>query len=269
LTKIMSGDEILVLALCGILAAVGWGRWYYHLIAATRIGSVVGDRLPLYVTPLFCGALLLAILNGYASHDVRDSDTYLSFYTVMGAAWLLLAVLVMPLLGVSPRLDALERRNRAATIAVAGAMIGVTFAFAGGNIGDGPGWWVVLFSSGLATLSLLVLWVLVAGNTSLTDHLTIDRDRASGVRFAALMVAAGAIMGRAVAGDWTTGPQMVQDFAVTAWPVLGLAALQIALERQVRPTARNPHPDVMLWGVLPGTFYLAVAVISLLGVGWW
>jgi hypothetical protein len=52
--------------------------------------------------------------------------------------------------------DATARRKPAQPLEhgnpAAGAILGLTLAFARGNIGNGPGWWVVVFSAGMSTL---------------------------------------------------------------------------------------------------------------------
>ena len=53
--------------------------------------------------------------------------------------------------------------NAAAAMATAGATIGVTLSYAGGNIGDGPGWWVVVFSAAIATAGLFACWLASVG----------------------------------------------------------------------------------------------------------
>lgn len=35
-----------------------------------------------------------------------------------------------------------------AAYAIVGALAGITFSFARANVGNGPGWWVVVFSAG-------------------------------------------------------------------------------------------------------------------------
>jgi hypothetical protein len=205
----MSSDEGFVFLVCIVLAAVGWGWYYLHTFSATMIGSVPTRRGILNLTPLLCLVLLFIILKLFASHDVRDDGTYLAFYLLMGAAWIPLAMWLLPLVGFDPRRDPIHRRNPAAIIAIVGVMIGLTLCFAGGNIGDGPGWWVVLFAAVLSTGSLLLLWALVEGFTDLSDAITIDRDIASALRLAGFLVACGAILGRAVAGNWVSADETI------------------------------------------------------------
>src|SRR5688572_22890913 len=216
----MSGDERLALIVSVPVALLLWGRWYFHAAVVRAIGGTTSSRAPVLVAPLLAAVLLFIVLRRFASHDVRDSGTYLAFYLVLGAAWVGVAARLLPWLGVSPRLDALERRNAAAAVVVAGAVVGLTLAFAGGNVGDGPGWWVVVFAAGLATVGLLGGWGLVQSVAGVAESVTVERDVAAGVRLAGLLTAAGLVLGRAAAGDWVSAGATVRDFVRVGWPVV-------------------------------------------------
>ena len=265
----MSSDEGFVFFVCILLAIVGWGWYYLHAFSATTIGSLPTRRGILNLTPLLCLVLLFVILKLFASHDVRDDGTYLAFYLLMGAAWVPLAMWLLPLVGLDPRRDAIHRRNPAAVIAVVAAMIGLTLCFAGGNIGDGPGWWVVLFAAVLSTGSLLLLWALVEWVTDLGDAITIDRDIASAVRLGGFLVACGAILGRAVAGDWESAGATVSDFVRIAWPVVLLAFAQVVLQRLLQPAPQRPAPGTLMGGVVPAVVFILIAAVYLVVIGWW
>src|SRR4051812_13339427 len=93
---------------------------------------------------------------------------------------------------------------------------------AGANIGNGPGWWVVIFSAALATGSLLVLWIALADLTPVADAVAIDRDPAAGIRLGGWLAASGLVLGRAVAGDWESAWQTVAEAAAALPFVLTL-----------------------------------------------
>ena len=265
----MSGDEGLVLIVCCVIALAGWGHWYFMTRVVAGFGPARERRTPLYLIPLLCVALLFVVLKLAASHDVRDSLQYLFMYLVMGAAWVVAWTAPMRLLGVSPRDDALERANPAASYAVAGAIVGLTLAFAGGNIGNGPGWWVVVFSAGMATLTLLLVWAIVQSLGGTSELVTVERDVASGVRLGGFLAAAGLICGRGAAGDWTGAANAARDFALIAWPVLPLAIVEVAASRMLKPTPQWPRPSVVASGLLPATVYLALAAAYVWEVGPW
>jgi uncharacterized membrane protein YjfL (UPF0719 family) len=263
----MSPDEWVVFAASAVLAVAGWWHWYMPLTSVRRLGAAARGRRLLALTPLLCALALVAALRLAASFDVRDSSLYLTFYVVVGAAWVRLGSLLFPLLGLSPRDDVIERGNGAAALAVAGALLGLTFVFAGGNVGDGPGWWVVLFSAGLATAGLAVAWYLLERLSHVADVVTIDRDPAGGLRLGAALAACGLILGRAVAGDWVSTAATVTDFARVGWPALLLVAAAAAVERVTRPTADSPAPQPTLYGGFPAVLYLAAAMVYVLQLG--
>src|SRR4029453_10538043 len=149
-----------------------------------------------------------------SAHDVRDDPTYLFMYVLLGAAWVGVWIRLLAMTGVSKRDDVVERSNSSAALAVAGATLGITLCYAGGNIGDGPGWWVVVFSAALATLALFAAWLLLGFASGVSDAVTVDRDPAAGLRLAAFLIGCGLILGRAVAGDWESAAATVREFAI-------------------------------------------------------
>ena len=170
---------------------------------------------------------------------------------------------VFTYLGLSVRDDVIERRNRAATLAFGGALIGVTCCYAGGNVGDGPGWWVVVLSAALATATLIVVWMLFTQVTPVSDTIVIDRDPAAGWRLAGLLVACGVLLGRSVAGDWTTAHEMVADWVRWLPIVSAIVVAAILLERLARPRVGRPLAPVVALGLLPAVLEggAAVAVV--------
>ena len=263
----MSEDEVFVLVASGVLAAIFWIRWYRHCQAVTWVRSGLGLRLAVIAVPVFCGALLWLVLRHLAAHDVRDAPQYLAFYLVFGAAWVGLGIRLLGLLGLSVRDDALERRNAAAAWAAAGGLIGLTLCYAGGNIGDGPGWWVVLYSALLSTASLLGLWAVLERLTRVSEAVTVERDVASGMRLGGFLVATALILGRAVAGDWVSAAATNVEFLRQAWPVLVLLLLAVPLEWLCRPSVEQPAPPWFVCGLPPAVMYLGGAVLWLANVG--
>jgi hypothetical protein len=265
----MEIEEIFVFMLAVAGTAVTWSRWYWGLARATRIGPGSISRGVLSLLPLACALLLFGILRQFASHDVRDDIVYLAFYMVLGFAWVGAALWLVRLLGLHPKGDAVDRRNPAAAAAVAGAAIGITLCYAGANIGDGPGWWVVLFSGALATASWFGLWAITGRLTDMADAITIDRDLASGIRLGGFLVAAGLVLGRSAAGDWVSGLDTTADFAAIAWPAALLVLPQAALQRLFQPTPEHPSYNAVAAGALPAICYIAIAALYLMAVGWW
>lgn len=267
--SVMSGDEFLLLIACSLVSVFTWGPWLHQAATCARVGCESRDRWGLYLYPLLCAAMLLVVLRFYASWDVQISPFYIGFYLVMGAAWVGIASRVLAVFGLSARDDVIERRNRAAGHAIGGALIGLTLCFAGANIGNGPGWWVVIISAALSTVTFFVLWILLNRFTHLADSVTIERDPASGLRLAGYFIASGLILGRAVAGDWTSVDATVIDFVKTAWPVLLVWGAAVMMERTFRPTHERPLPPPLQYGLAPLAAYVALASFFVAQAGPW
>lgn len=263
----MSGDEVFMLIASAIVALTSWGVWY---IAPALVRSV-GRRPPawrlLRLTPLGAAALLWVVLRNAASFDVRDDPRYLTFYLVLGAAWVGVWIRWLAVAGISTRDDVVERRNGSAALAVTGALLGITLSYAGGNIGDGPGWWVVVFSAALATPALFVAWMLLEAVSGVSDTVTVDRDPSAGLRLGGFLIACGLILGRSVAGDWVSAEATVRDFAATAWPVIVLVVVAAVVERVARPTPDSPRPALLPYGFVPALLYVAGAAYHVMRLG--
>jgi uncharacterized membrane protein YjfL (UPF0719 family) len=265
----MSGDEVLVFIACTFVSLFTWIPWLWQAAFCARRCSRTGDRWGLFVFPLLGAALLAAVLRLFSSWDVQSSPVYTAFYLVMGAAWVGFACRFLALFGLSARDDVIERGNPAATFAIGGALLGLTLCFAGGNIGDGPGWWVVVFSAALSTLAFFLLWALLHRYTGLADAVTIDRDPASGLRLAGYFIGSGLILGRAVAGDWASMTATVVDFVATGWPVALLWAAAVLLERTFQPTRERPFPSPVSHGLAPLAAYVGLAAFFVAQAGGW
>ena len=263
----MSGDEVVMLVVSAIVALVSWGAWFIAPASVSRVGRRPSGRRLLKLTPLVAAALLWVVLRNASAHDVRDDPAYLTFYLMLGAAWVGVCIRWLAIAGISTRDDVVERANGSAAIVVAGAMLGITLSYAGGNIGDGPGWWVVVFAAGLATLALFASWMVLELATGVSESVTVDRDTSAGLRLAGFLIACGLILGRSVAGDWVSAEATVRDFAVAAWPVIVLVIVAAILERLARPTPDAPRPPVVPYGLVPAFLYVAGAAYQVMWLG--
>jgi hypothetical protein len=153
--------------------------------------------------------------------------------------------------------------------AAAGGLTGLTLCFAGANIGDGPGWWVVLYAASLSTVTLFAVWACLERLTHVSEAVTVDRDVASGLRLGGFLAAAGLILGRAVAGDWVSVGATNVEFVRMAWPVLVLLVLAVPVERVFRPSVEQPAPAWLLCGLLPLMIFVGGTVVwvALMGPG--
>lgn len=259
----MSPDEHAVCVVSFFLAVILWGRFYW-LAAATLPGARGrSGRTALLLAPAIALIACELILITLAARDVRNSPTYLGFYSVVAAAWLSLFTSVLTLSGISPRDDVFERSNRAAGWACTGAILGAAFCFAGGNVGDGPGWWVVLFSAALATFALFVLWLIVELFAGFSESITVDRDDGAGLRLAGALAGLGLILGRAVSGDWRSAEATIEDFVNGGWPALVLSAAVVIMERSYQSSAGRRSPNILVQGLVPALSYVGSAAIYL------
>lgn len=265
----MSADEIVVTRAAVAFGPIAWILWFVRASGSTLPGRGTTGLGVLAATVVGCATLTLTVLvTAAASRDVRTAIEYLFMYSMLGLAWLRMAELFFAYAGVSARNDVVERGNDAATIALSGALLAVTCCFAGGNVGNGPGWWVVLFSAALAAAGLMLAWQMYALLTKGGDAVTIDRDRASGMRLALFLVACGLVLGRSVAGDWRSAEMTVQDF-IRMLPFVGIILVAaILIEPIGRPSIERPHLPFATHGLGLGLVYVAFAILALLFVGW-
>lgn len=262
----MSGDEGFAFFASIMGVVIFWGSWCFTCLTSNAFGRSQSLVTFALLAPAACAALLLLLLRRYASFDVRDDAVYLAFYTTMGAAWIGVVARLGGLLGLSFRDDWLERRNPAAACAGIGLLLGSTFAFGGGNIGDGPGWWVVVFCALLSTAALAASWWLCAAASGVMEKVILDRSPSAGVRLGAFLVSVGIIAGRSVAGNWENTNATLADFAKLSW-VLFPYALAIGLvERQ---QARRSSNDSLAFAAMWATGHLAFALWYVKQAGPW
>jgi hypothetical protein len=262
----MSGDEFFVLAISVVLSAVVWVRRYFRNLASTRL--VGGASLLLvWIAPFAGFALIFAVLRTLAARDVRNAPEYLFMYEALGIAWMGAGLVLTAALGLDPIADPVERRNPGAAVVSAGAMLGFACAYAGANIGDGPGWWVVLFSGALSTGALLVVWALVNLGAGVTELVTIERDRGAAWRLGALLAAVGLVAGRGAAGNWHSYQGAFEDFLAVAWPVSIGVLVEVGFSLVFKPTQSNPIPAPLAVGLPPALAYLVAAVVYVLKLG--
>lgn len=266
----MSEGEILVLIGSIVLGGLSWGALATAMMRRSPLYGSMGLRVGLLGVSAACMLGLLALLTAFAASDVRTAPEYLAMYTALGIAWVgVMRGVLGALLGVRARDDVAERSNPAAFLVQCGIVVGLTLSFAGGNFGDGPGWWVVMPSAGLATLALVGVWHLVETVGHLSYVVTVERDAATGLRAGAMLAACGAIFGRAVAGDWTDHAGLLIDFVSQAWPAVIIAGAECVAIRVLRPSAEMPRPSVALAGVPLALASLGIAAATIVLLGWW
>jgi len=262
-----SQDELFALFISGSIALFSWGRFLMQviLIRPYRYQPVI--RLPWYTSVILSGVVLFYILNQWSSHDVRDSQQYTFFYFVLGAGWLGLGCYVLSYLSLCFRDDLLERNNAASGWACGGALLGIMLCFAGGNVGDGPGWWVVIYCAVLATGTAALAWIILDALTNAADNISIERDVATGMRIGGFWIATGLILGRAVAGNWVSYDAANKDFFLLGWPLLLLLTIATLVELPLRPGGAYEKTSVFLKGAVPAVAYVLGAVLYMVSLG--
>jgi hypothetical protein len=255
-----SSDEAFVLIFSILLALICWLTWYSQLGMVRRQFRRSGGRGLLAWTPAVCAGILYVVLKLWSAEDVRSDPAYMFFYMIAGAAWVGIFRLQLPLFGIVARDDVLERGNTAAVWPFFGALIGGTCCFAGANVGNGPGWWVVFFSAALSTAALLASWSAVHLFTGLCEKVTVERDPSAALRAAGLLIGIGVILGRAVAGDWVSAGSTVLDFGLKAWPALVLVAAAGTVERSCLPQRGQDGSTTAATGWAPALAYVGAGI---------
>jgi hypothetical protein len=257
--------EMLVMLFSGYLSVKSLKDWYGRLPGT---GPVRRDRTIKYVLgilPVAAFFIILYTLRFLASFDVVNDFFYILFYVLLGFAWTFIGMRwIFSFFDISWIDDVLNSNNRAALYTVSGAFLGLVMIYSGANIGDGPGWWCVIFAGGLGLISRFLLGRLVNSFTQIFERITVDRDMYCGIRFGAYLLASGIILARASAGDWTSFFDTIVEFLV-GWPVLPLTVLAILVERYYiyKAGLKESINNTYLFGSLYwGIVYLIIGVIS-------
>jgi hypothetical protein len=266
----MDEMEIIIL-LCSFWGtAVFLKSWYGGVfnIYPKRENRLIKNMCALL--PVLVFIIILYTLRNLASYDVVMSLIYIYFYIFLGFIWLAATMrFSFYCLNISWKDDVMENRNKAALWALVGILLGAALIYSGANIGDGPGWWCVIFAGGLGMIMWFILGAIMIKFTQVGDSITIDRNVGSGIRYGSYLLASGLILGRASSGDWTSFESTVIEFGV-GWPVLFLALLVFLVElyyghdsNSVEERIKNRIGSSIIWGSL----YMIIAVTSVLFVG--
>lgn len=237
----MAELEILAFLICIFIAAIGWGRLMirgFPLKPQVRRGGTAGIGCLGFIGVF---AINTAVLRLLAAGDVRNDGEYIVLYLAMSLAASVLVMVAVRMFGLRTA-DITERGNRAASILLLCSLIAGGFAFAGANIGDGPGFHVVLFSAALSYGGIFALALLHTAAARTMYRILVDRDRGTAFRFGCLLIACGVMLGRAVAGTWVDAGATLADFARLGWPAALLVVSDIAIARMT--LAREPNGNL-------------------------
>jgi hypothetical protein len=231
-----------------------------------------GEKLLLTWRVLVSYGILVLIpcaLWKWGAEEVRGHFTEVVFLTFLGGVWLVATQHLFPWFGLSYADDFDERRNPAAVIALSGATSAIGIIYAAGNLGEGPTYRGNFFSVGLGTSGFFVLWLVLELGGLVSVSIAEERDVASGIRFGAFMLAAGLILGRAIAGDWHSESATLRDFISDGWPAGVLCLAAILIEHLLRPSRARPFPSRLGCGLLPALMYLGFAAAWVFHLGRW
>lgn len=258
----MSDLETAALLVSLGIAVVGWA----HLL---RRASALNPQVRRGGTGgLGCIALVLVfainliVLRFLAAGDVRGDARYILLYLLMSLAATTLTMVALRLFGLRTA-DIAERGNRAAATLLFCALVAGGFAFAGANIGDGPGFQVVLFSAALSYGAIFVLALAHTAASRTMYRILVDRDRGTAFRFGCLLIACGIVLGRAVAGTWVDEGTTIADFFRIGWPAAALVVADIVLARA--SLARAPNGSLVIDRVV-GVAHIAMACAYVLSL---
>lgn len=263
----MDITEMIVFLFSGYFTCKFLFKWYGLLFSAWPPNR---NKLTRYIfgwLPVISLMVIIYTLKVLASFDVINDFRYIVFYIVIGYTWLYFGLRFMfYFFDLSWIDDVINLNNKAAMLSITGGFLGLTVIYAGANIGDGPGWWCVIFAGGLGTMSWIILGLISHKFTNVFERITVGRDIYCGIRFGFYLLAGGLILGRASAGDWTSFYMTIIEF-MDGWPVLLLTAFMIIVERyyiyksKIEDNMNNKHIfSSVFWGIT----YVIIAVISIM-----
>lgn len=264
--------EIVLLIISCVFTFRFLKKWYQTIFLKWPPIESKAVKYTLNVLPLISLVIYLITLNLFASFDVVDNIFYIAFYTLLGFVWLNFGMFAMALfLDISWVDDVVNMNNKAALLSIAGGFTGLALIYAGANIGDGPGWWCVIFAGGLGLAAWVIIAIIVNLFTNIFERITVDRDIKCGIRIGFFFLASGIILARASAGDWTSSSMTVVEFAA-GWPVLPLSLLAILVEYYFIYKSKQPYnrnydngsSDNIAVSVFSGVVYTAIAIISVI-----
>ena len=264
----MAPVEALTLMLAVPIALIGWFGSFFGIMSVHEFVKREGGRgAPAgrlwLLTAAAVGAVMLATLRLLASADVRTSANWTLYYLLLGYAMAAVAMVCLRLLGVH-RADVVERGNRAASTLYFFGIVSTVVAFAGANVGDGPGVQVVHACALVSVGSLWVLAYLHAMIARTSYRILVDRDRGIAFRFGCLMLACALVLGRAVAGDWTGAAQMLADFFPIAWVAPALVMADLVVGRFL--LSREPEGSIAA-DRAAGVMHLVIAIAFVVSLG--
>ena len=258
----MDGDEVFFLVLASAIGISALCRWYLPLWRVDPLLSGSRSRTLLALPPILSLGGVGVVLLNWADPQVRDAPQYWLLFLMGGAMWLAFPMMVLPILGISPRFDALDRANLPATIVSASALFATTIVYAAANIGTGPTIWTTIGPAALGTAAMLCAWFVYRLLSPAWEDVAIGRDLAAGARISAFLLATAVILAPPLAGNWVSTTATWNDLLRQGWPVIPLVVAAAVADRYFTPTARQPRPSITFAGTAVGACWLAVAAAA-------
>lgn len=262
----MDSTEFFIFIISGYYSLTSIYNWYRRSGGVWPAEQYNTIKLTFGFLPAISFAIIIVTLKVLASFDVVENFIYIIFYIFLGFAWIFIGLkIIFFFFDLSWIDDALENKNKAALFAISGAFLGLTIIYSGANVGDGPGWWCVIFAGGLGLISWILLGLLMNKFTGVFERISVERNIFCGVRFGFYLTASGIILGRASAGDWTSFSMTIVEFLV-GWPVLLLTLLAILIERfyiNKEKSLMGADNNNMISSIYLGIIYILIAVICI------
>lgn len=237
-------------------------KWYRPVLSIWPKERAKAGRFTLGLLPVAAFFIILFILITMASFDVVG--IWVVFYIILGIVWVYgCAFLFEYFLDFHWFDDVIHHDNKAAIFPAIGGFIGFVLIYAGANIGDGPGWWVVFIAGGLGLIIWLGIAMIINKYSEVSEKITVERDMGCGIRFGAYLLASGLILARASGGDWTSMGATLVEF-LAGWPVIPLAALALFVEKSQARIVQDGESSHMTVSIFWGSVYIIFAVIVLL-----
>lgn len=201
--------------------------------------------------------LLFLHLRYLASYDVINSPYYIVGYMSFGFLWSCFSVECMEnVTDIHFDQDIRERNNNSASIVHGAFIISSGITFSGANVGNGPGWEVVLFTASLSTIFLLIMTFMINIVAQYSEKVTVLRDQNAAIRFSAHLIGTSIILDRAAAGDWISASATINDYFCRIWFLPFLLFSLAMIERK----RKHPNDESSLFTMMYALLILASSI---------
>jgi hypothetical protein len=237
----MDGLEVFMLIISAVFAIIFLAKWYSPLTGVFPKGRCRAARVTLGFLPLVSIGIISATLTTLAAPSVIGEPLWIFFYLIMGFLWIYSGMgMIFRCFDLSWRDDVVNKPgNQPALLPVIGSFVAISLIYSGANIGDGPGFWCVIYAGGMGLLLWLLFGHILQKSTDAFGTITIGRNLPCAMRTCAYLIASGIILGHASSGDSISFETDVVEIAITAIPALPLMLLAIFVERHYINKKRN------------------------------